>query len=106
LFGLLKKTRPASPFDAAAIIPSTSRRIAESTLTSVTGSLCRFAKFVGFSKVGRAVTSARSAVTQARTALLRISCEPAPITMFSRLVLCFSAMVAMRAASAGELLNG
>ena len=40
LFGLLKKTSPAGGVErlAAAIIASTSSRIAESTLTSVIGS--------------------------------------------------------------------
>jgi len=106
LFGLLKKTRPASPFDAAAIIPSTSRRIAESTFTSVSGSLYFFAKPVQFSNVGSAVTSAFCGVTHARIAFFRISCEPAPSTMFSDLTRNRSASAPTSAPSVGLLLKG
>jgi hypothetical protein len=45
-------------------------------------------------------------VTHARIALFRISCEPAPRTMFSGLALFFSAIVAIRTPSGGELLKG
>jgi hypothetical protein len=64
------------------------------------------AKLVQFSNVGSAVTSPRPAVTHARIALFRISCEPAPRTTFSGLALFFSAIVAISAESGGELLNG
>src|SRR5215471_6677428 len=87
LLGLLKKTRPVSPADAAAIIASTSSRMAESTLTSTIGRLYRFEKDVQFSNVGSAVTSPFDGVTHARIAFLRISWEPAPRTMFSGLTL-------------------
>ncbi len=104
LFGLLKNTRPAPR--ALATMPSTSSLPAESTLTSVTGSFHLRAKFVQFSNVGAAVTSCRPGDTNARTALRRISCEPAPSTMFSGLTLCFLAIVSTRSASFGVLLKG
>ena len=55
---------------------------------------------------GAAVVSARYGVTNARIALFRISCEPAPSTMFSGLAPCFLAIVSTRSPSFGELLNG
>ena len=64
------------------------------------------AKPVQFSNVGSAVTSAAVGDDQARIALLRISCEPAPRTMFSGLTLYFRRSPRPGRASAGELLNG
>jgi hypothetical protein len=106
LFGLLKKTRPASPFDAAAMMPSMSSRICESTFTSTSGSFCRFAKVAGLSYDGSEVTSDRVGVTQARIEFFRISCEPAPSTTFSTLTLKRSTIDVASAYSDGVLLNG
>src|SRR5581483_11847942 len=105
VFGLLKKTRPA-PLLAAAIIGSTSSLRLDSTLTSTSACFSCLATLVQFSKVGDAVTSARDGDVNARTALFRISCEPAPRTTFSGLVLNFAARAATRSVSPGVLLNG
>ena len=88
LFGLLKKMRPAPR--AVAIMPSRSSRHAESTLISVTGNfmLARVARAVLERRRARS-RAPRYGETNARIALFRISCEPAPSTMFSGLVLCF-----------------
>src|SRR5512145_740661 len=83
LFGLLKNTNPLP--GAAAIMPSTSRRKLESTLTSFTCRFRRFEKFVGFSNVGTAVTRPLLSLVNARTAFLKISCDPAPNVTFSGL---------------------
>ena len=104
LFGLFRNTRPA-PL-AAAAIASRSRRSAASTLTSVTGCPSFFANCGQFSNDGAAVTRPRVGDVKARTALFRISCEPAPSTTFSFLAPNFVAMAATRALSAGVLLNG
>ena len=61
---------------------------------------------VQFSKVGKAVTNARVGDVNARTAFLRISCEPAPTTTFSGLALNFAAIAADKSVSPGVLLNG
>ena len=96
LFGLLKKTSPA-PFDAA-IIGSRSRRNCESTLISAIGMLRALRDPRQFSNVGAPVTRPRVGDVNARTAFFRISCEPAPRTMFSGLILNFAAIAATSAA--------
>ena len=59
-----------------------------------------------FSNVGAAVTRPRVGDVNARTAFLRISCEPAPRTTFSGFALNFVALAVTSAVSAGVLLNG
>ena len=54
---------------------------------------------VGFSNVGDAVTSGRNGDVNARMALFRISCEPAPSTTFSGLALFSPAIVSTSGAS-------
>ena len=52
------------------------------------------------------MTSPRAGDVNARTAFFRISCDPAPRTMFSGLTVNLRAIAAVSALSLGVLLNG
>src|SRR5215207_5218650 len=76
LFGLQKKTRPA-PFDASTSLSMSTLRLLSSAIAR-TGVPIFSAVVRGFSKVGQGVASGFDGEVKARTALVRISPDPAP----------------------------
>ena len=104
LFGLQKNTRPA-PLEASTSLSMSIRRFL-SRSTARTSVPIFLAVSRGFSNVGQASASGLLGDVNARTALVRISPEPGPRTIWSLATPYFVASVLTRTGSCSFALKG